>query len=29
LAARRQAALRTADELLNYHRLVEQTLAVH
>lgn len=27
LAAQRAAALRTADELLNYHRLVEQTLA--
>jgi glycosyltransferase involved in cell wall biosynthesis len=27
LAARRAAALRTADELLNYHRLVERTLA--
>lgn len=29
LVARRQAALRTADELLNYHRLVERTLAVN
>lgn len=28
LAAKREAALRTADEVLNYHRLVDQTLSV-